>query len=136
MSAPTPSLSTAVASAGGLPGHEELGYVLDRVSELEGRLSNIRNELDAPYDEFEERMEAFHAVVEEVVEEGAESAAVDTQENPHAEDCEVNTLGLRRAVTPGSERTLTSLLKIMILRGRLLVNCQDILLNRSSRRAR
>ena len=35
--APPPSLSTAVASAGGLPGHEELEYVLDRVLELEGR---------------------------------------------------------------------------------------------------
>ena len=85
-----PSLSTAVASAGGLPGHEELEYVLDRVLELEGRLSNIRNDLDVQYDEFEESMEAFHAVVEEAVEERGEPAAVDTQENPNAEDCEVN----------------------------------------------
>ena len=60
----TAPLSTAVASAGGLSGHEVLEYVLDRVLELEGRLSNIRNDLDARYDEIEERMEAFHAVVE------------------------------------------------------------------------
>ena len=62
--------------------------MLDRVSELEGRLSNIRNDLDARYDELEERMEVFHAVVEDAVGEGGQSAAVDTQENPNAEDCE------------------------------------------------
>ena len=111
--------------------------MLDRVSELEGRLSNIRNDLDAPYDEFEERMEAFHAVVEEVVEEGVNLLLWTLRRRiPMRRIVKSTTLGLRRAVTPGSERTLTTLLKIMILRGRLLVNCQDILLNRSSRRAR
>ena len=93
---PPPSLSTAVASAGGLPGHEELEYVLDRVSELEGRLSNIRNDLDARYDELEERMEVFHAVVEDAVGEGGQSAAVDTQENPNAEDCEVDDIRIAK----------------------------------------
>ena len=88
-----PSLSTAVASAGGLPGHE-LEYVLDRVLELEGGLSNIWNDLDARYDEFEERMEAFHAVVG--CGGGGESAAVDTQENPNAEDCEVDDIRIAK----------------------------------------
>ena len=41
-------------------------------------------------------MEAFHAVGEEAVEEGGESAAVDTQENPDAEDCEVDDIRIAK----------------------------------------
>ena len=85
-----PPLSTAVVIAGELvPSHEELEYVLDRVVELEGTLLNIRNDLDARYDEFEERMEEFRAAVEEKKEgggaeeeEGGESVAVVMKENP------------------------------------------------------
>ena len=82
----------------GVPNHEELEYVLDRVVELEGTLSNIRNDLDARYDEVEERMEEFRAAVEEAVEgggggeeeeQGGETAAVDAQGDFNVEDGEV-----------------------------------------------
>jgi hypothetical protein len=87
-------------SAGEVPSHEELECALDRVVELEGTLSNIRNHLDARYDEFEERIEEFRAAVNgeegggggggEEEAEGGESAAVGMEENPDAEDGEVD----------------------------------------------
>ena len=146
-SGPPPPLSTAVVSAG--PSYEELECVFDRVVELEGTLSNIRNDLDARYDDLEEKMEEFRFAVEEEQEEGGgggdggeEKEGVNLllwiwRRIPMRRMVKSTILGLlRRTVTPGSERTLTSLLRIMILRGRILVNCRGILLNRSSRRVR
>ena len=122
--------------------------MFDRVVELEGTLSNIRNDLDARYDDLEEKMEEFRAAVEEEQEEGGDGGGGGEEKEgvnlllwiwrriPMRRMVKSTTLRLRRTVTPGSELTLTSLLRIMILRGRMLVNCRGILLNRSSRRVR
>jgi len=119
-SGPPPPLSTAVVSAG--PSHEELECVFDRVVELEGTLSNIRNDLDARYDDLEEKMEEFRAAVEEEQEEGGggdggeekeggESAAVDMEKDPDAEDGEVD--DTRTAAKDGYPRIRADLDKLI-----------------------